>query len=146
MTTVVDANTYMYTVKMSLEHKVIMVHISILSREHCAVVEARVRAWSTTLKNRRFCRLVIAVPLKTWPIKMDFGQPNVEIVLKMSNGRRLFLALVFACVNMHIYICYMITNIVHTHTYMHMHTCIHKYTYAHAHINIHTCIKTYTNM
>ena len=50
MTTVVDANTYTYIVKMSLEHKVIMVHISILSSEHCAVVEARVRAWSTTLK------------------------------------------------------------------------------------------------
>ena len=50
MAMVVDANTYMYIVKMSLEHKVIMVHISILSSEHCAVVEARVRAWSTTFK------------------------------------------------------------------------------------------------
>ena len=54
MTTVVDANTYMYIVKMSLEHKVIMVHISILSSEHCAMVEARVRAWSTTLKKGDF--------------------------------------------------------------------------------------------
>ena len=79
MTMVVEANTYMYIVKMSLEHKVIMVHISILSSEHCAVVEARVRAWSATLKNRRFCRLVIAVLLKTWPIKMDFGQPNLKL-------------------------------------------------------------------
>ena len=44
---------------------------------------------------------MIAVTLKTWPIKMDFGQPNVEIVLKMSNGQQLFLALVFACVYMY---------------------------------------------
>ena len=50
MTTVVDANSYMYIVKMSLEHKIVMVHISILSSEHCAVVKARVRAWSTNLK------------------------------------------------------------------------------------------------
>ena len=63
---------------------------------------------------------MIAVALKTWPIKMDFGQPNVEIVLKMSNGLQLFLALVFACVYMYIYICYMI-NTAHTHIHANAH-------------------------
>ena len=77
---------------------------------------------------------MIAVALKTWPIKMDFGQPNVEIVLKMFNGRQLFLALVFACVYMYIYICYMI-NTAHTHT----RKCTHAMTHLYTQIHIRTC-------
>ena len=56
---------------------------------------------------------------------MDFGQPNVEIGLKISNGRQLFLTLVFAC----ILYGYMIKT-AHTRTHKCTHTNTHN-THAH---------------
>ena len=32
-----------------------------------------------------------------WLIKIDFGQPNIEVGQKMANGRLLFLALLVLC-------------------------------------------------
>ena len=68
---------------------------------------------------------------------MDFGQPNVEIGLKMSNGRQLFLILVFAC----ILYSYMIKT-AHTQIHMHTRTDVKTYTNMYAHTKIHA----YTNI